>query len=697
MNTEKIILKWFVIVLLIMALITPISVSATWNNTTEGDSISSIVNNGSFESPDVTSTTFDTYLAGRSFGEWTVESGSVDHISERYWQAGDGRQSLDLNGYSAGIIYQDLLTTPLQTYSLQFSVAGNPEGAPSNKQIEVWWGSEKVDTITFDTTGHSNWQMGWFYHQYPVTATNAITRIKFKSMTSGCYGPVLDAIIVKPLASGVPSLDLPFDYTNQKFSNVAIGITGVNEGRVTSWFDHTLPKYGDSNGIVTLWTGIPRLDLSDTCTFGFNCYDGHNGIDFQRDNKLALSDTPVYAAASGTVREVNRDWKNNVCGNRGGSEICGYGNFVLIDHGGGYATLYAHLDRVDGAVQLNQPIGRQIIGYMGGTGGWATHLHFGVYYDPNGIWPEKTSVDPYGWFGNTPDPWSMTSFYLWKYPLYDRATAYTNGAVLTSPSGTGKLIVSPGMFATPINLELWDSVLPFSLQSNQLIVGHPLWVRVFSATEQLPLHNFLVYQEKTLPGPVTINIRYKNADLSHVDLNQLNIYHLDETTNQWVALPTSIDNTLQEAVSQTNEEGYFSLQAPQLCNSFTEPNDINDESFFLQINHTPHTETFDSASDEDWFVFYAFAGRKYHIQSSNWTEGSQSSLELYEIDGGTLITKSTDILQINGNSIIDWQATESGIYFIHAIRPPSGAYGCNATYDLSISQALRIYLPFIYR
>jgi choice-of-anchor C domain-containing protein len=681
-------------------LLVPFPASATHFNNSLVATADSIVTNGSYETPDVTAYTFDSYNTGQTFGGWTVESGSVDHISERYWQAGDGRQSLDLNACSAGTITMDLLTTPLQTYALQFSLSGNPEGAPAVKRMEVWWGTELVDTVVFDTTGHSKWQMGWFFHQYPVTATTAITRLKFKSLISGCYGPVLDAIAVKPLSYRLPSLDLPFDYTDRKFANVAVGINGSTGGRVTSWFDHTAPLHGDSNEIVTLWTGIPRIDRADVdCTFGYNCYDGHNGIDFQRDASLGNKDTPVYAAAAGTVREINRNWKapNNICGLRAGKKICAYGNFVLIDHGGGYATFYAHLDRVDNAVQLNKPIGRQTIGYMGGTGGYEVHLHFGVYYDPDGIWPETSVVDPYGWFGNAADPWPKTSIYLWKYPLFDQATAYTNGAVLTSPSGFGKLTVSPGSFTVAKNLEIWDAIFPHRTKSNQALVGHPLWVRVFSTTNELPRVKALVDEEEILPGLATINIRYGSADLSHINLNQLSIYHFDKTTGAWTALPTTLDTNLKEANAQTADAGYFTLQAPFTCATIGEPNDGNNEAVFLTPNSTALSETFDSSTDQDWYAFPAIAGGDYQIQSTNWINGSQTSLELYDIDGETLVKKSDDILGADGISIIHWRAGQTGIYFVRSVRPTSGSYGCNATYDISISQSLTTFIPLLRR
>jgi murein DD-endopeptidase MepM/ murein hydrolase activator NlpD len=96
----------------------------------------------------------------------------------------------------------------------------------------------------------------------------------------------------------------------------------------------------------------------------------HAGIDIG-----AGYGTPIRAAAGGTV--IFAGWMG------------GYGNFVIIDHGGGLATAYAHQSSIavgGGAVSQGQ-----VIGYVGSTGhSTGPHLHFEVRV--NG-----SAVDPLGY------------------------------------------------------------------------------------------------------------------------------------------------------------------------------------------------------------------------------------------------------------------------------------------------------------
>ena len=97
----------------------------------------------------------------------------------------------------------------------------------------------------------------------------------------------------------------------------------------------------------------------------FNNTDYHTGVDFP-----APANTPIRASASGTVIYVRtgagygRNW--------------GYGNYLIVDHGGEFSTLYAHCTSIPVSVGDTVTKG-QTIAYVGTTG-WSTgyHLHFEI-------------------------------------------------------------------------------------------------------------------------------------------------------------------------------------------------------------------------------------------------------------------------------------------------------------------------------
>ncbi len=89
----------------------------------------------------------------------------------------------------------------------------------------------------------------------------------------------------------------------------------------------------------------------------------HAGIDFDGD-----TGDPVSAAGAGTV----------VHAGSAPSGYSGYGQMVLIDHGNGVTTLYAHLSRVNVRVGTVVRPGDRI-GAIGTTGNvTGSHLHFEV-------------------------------------------------------------------------------------------------------------------------------------------------------------------------------------------------------------------------------------------------------------------------------------------------------------------------------
>lgn len=95
---------------------------------------------------------------------------------------------------------------------------------------------------------------------------------------------------------------------------------------------------------------------------GNDYWGGHLGIDL-----AAGEGAPVYAADNGVVTRAMLGGYNG-----------GYGNVIMIDHGNGYFTLYAHLSQIN--VGLCQGVyAGYMIGRAGNTGNsFGAHLHFEV-------------------------------------------------------------------------------------------------------------------------------------------------------------------------------------------------------------------------------------------------------------------------------------------------------------------------------
>jgi murein DD-endopeptidase MepM/ murein hydrolase activator NlpD len=99
-----------------------------------------------------------------------------------------------------------------------------------------------------------------------------------------------------------------------------------------------------------------------TSGFGMRWGRMHTGIDI-----AAGYGTPIMAAKSGTV--IGAGWNG------------GYGQAVIIDHGGGFSTLYGHQSKI--AVSDGQSVNQgQVIGYEGCTGHCTgPHVHFETRVD----------------------------------------------------------------------------------------------------------------------------------------------------------------------------------------------------------------------------------------------------------------------------------------------------------------------------
>lgn len=97
---------------------------------------------------------------------------------------------------------------------------------------------------------------------------------------------------------------------------------------------------------------------------GNDFWSGHLGIDIAANTGAA-----IYAADSGVVTMAQ------------GGYNYGYGNVIAIDHGNGFATLYAHLSQINVGVCQSVYAG-QLIALAGNTGNsFGAHLHFEIRHN----------------------------------------------------------------------------------------------------------------------------------------------------------------------------------------------------------------------------------------------------------------------------------------------------------------------------
>ena len=110
---------------------------------------------------------------------------------------------------------------------------------------------------------------------------------------------------------------------------------------------------------------LPRANNVVTCPYGYRThpvtgkYKLHTGVDLR-----GVTGTKIYAANGGkvTTSAYSSVW----------------GNYIIINHGGGYTTLYAHMSKrlVSVGARVSQG---DVIGYVGNTGySTGSHLHFEI-------------------------------------------------------------------------------------------------------------------------------------------------------------------------------------------------------------------------------------------------------------------------------------------------------------------------------
>ncbi len=129
---------------------------------------------------------------------------------------------------------------------------------------------------------------------------------------------------------------------------------------------HSTPSIRPSNARISSGYGY-RLD-----PFGRRTSKKHNGVDF-----AGQPDSPIFVTADGVVRHAG--W------------VPSFGQAILVDHGFGYSTLYAHTSDIK--VKTGDVVKRgDKIATMGSSGrSTGTHLHYEV-------WKDGQTVNPRNYF-----------------------------------------------------------------------------------------------------------------------------------------------------------------------------------------------------------------------------------------------------------------------------------------------------------
>lgn len=190
----------------------------------------------------------------------------------------------------------------------------------------------------------------------PTTTVHTVARGESLSTIAGRHGIGLQALLAANPGVSAARPIVPGQRLNVPARTAAATPAGLNPASLSA--------------ALWLWPVSGRI----SSLFGNRVIEGHaefhDGIDI-----AAYHGSDVRAARAGRVVEARMDAHT------------GWGNTVLVDHGDGFTTRYAHLSAV--TVRLGQAVARgQVVGQVGNTGrSFGTHLHYGVYFQGRAVDP----------------------------------------------------------------------------------------------------------------------------------------------------------------------------------------------------------------------------------------------------------------------------------------------------------------------
>lgn len=283
---------------------------------------------------------------------------------------------------------------------------------------------------------------------------------------------------------------------------------------------------------------------------------------------------------------------------------------------------------------------------------------------------------------------------MWNIPPFQK-TIPTIGGTINSPTGNASASFPANLFSTDTVMELLNVPTIAETSAQLKNAGISFWLRLFGGGGTNAVSNYSDSVTDDFTQPVTLTVNYDPAVIQHLNINELAIYHWDESIQNWIKLNSVVDNLNHTVTGQTTTTGKFDVQAPLVCtNDLYEPNDIY--SLAVSVSSGSFSGIFDISNDEDWYWIQAKASAEYIVEATSLGSNVDPIIELYDFGGDELIM--TDDNSGPGNGFrIKWTAMSDTTYFLRILPVAGSTIGCNAGYDFNISATFHQYLPLVKR
>lgn len=344
-----------------------------------------------------------------------------------------------------------------------------------------------------------------------------------------------------------PFLDLPWNYGDKDFKQI---IYDPN-----SWFDHKYPlqNFACCAGPIIDYKGKTK-DKS---------YKSHSGYDYGLRHEIN-GQTQVKAAAAGVATFINKN-------NSGGA-----GNTIKIDHKNGYQTWYEHLEEATPGSQLivseegkaeevdkGEVIGK--VGLTGRTTGY--HIHLSVFKDTNanGDFSDDYPfglTDPLGWEGDYTDPWEeYTSGGKNGAKSYKLFTQLTGPKTQQVPPSGGTVVNDKLTLTIPENAS--SATLTYKIEDGPFETASET-IKSIVPSVFLSATNSLGLLITNFNNPLNLVYNYSKASLDNINEDTLSFYYLNEQSNLWEKIASTLDKTNKTISAPTTHFSQFAVMGELL-------------------------------------------------------------------------------------------------------------------------------------